>query len=114
MLLLARAGVPLSQAHDRLLDDGQRPLPFEDSLGREVVRRLEPVAPLRLVGVEGDGRHAASSLGGRFPRALVRKKVLQRREEEGAELSLGGVDGLNRLLLEQVNEEGLREILRGE
>jgi hypothetical protein len=70
VLLLARADVPVLQARDRLLDDGQRPLPFEDSLGRE--------------------------------------EVLQRCDEKGAELALGGVDGLDCFLFEQVSQEGLR------
>ena len=99
MLRLTR----LAQRLQRALHDHQRPLLVEELLGGE-----------RVVGggeVELHVHHAPAALLGLGAIALVGHEVLQRAEEEGAELAAARIDLVQAAMLEHPCEKRLGEVL---
>src|SRR5205823_6146790 len=93
------------QPGHHLPQQGQRPAALEELLGREAPGRLGAVALLGVPGVEGQGGPAAAALLGAGAVALVGEEVVERGQQERAELALAPVHAGEEVLRQQAGEE---------
>jgi hypothetical protein len=97
---------------DHTVEQGQRPLAVEEPLGIRRVRRVEVEAFVRVLPVQREMFRAAPALLGLRAVPFVGEEVLQRGEQEGAELAAFGGEAFEVVLLQKAGEERLHEILR--
>ena len=104
-----------TQAVEHLIEHREGPATFEHLLRCRRVRQLLSVSAfsdLEVQKVERQGRAARTPLRCAASPLLIRDKVLQRRQQKRTELSPPGVGNTDGALLEELDEEALREILR--
>src|SRR3954453_18427246 len=101
------------EGRQHLPDESQYPPPFEEPFRRQRVRRLDRlVARFTCLEIERQVGLAAAAFFCPRALALVRQEVLQRRQQKRAEAPPIAIGGGDRVLLEQLREEGLRQVLR--
>ena len=100
------------QSSERPSEDRAGPLVLEKRFRRQRVRRLQAVPILGLPRIERDQRRARRAFLRALTVAFVRKKMLDRGQQEGAETAEVGTDALQVPSLEQPREEALRQVAR--
>ncbi|HNC98586.1 MAG TPA: hypothetical protein PKW90_20815, partial [Myxococcota bacterium] len=109
---LALRGTFLLQAGHRAGEQGQRPLAMKE-LFRTVIRgRGFQLIPLLGVGlIQGDELTVTASLLTMSPRPFPGKKVVQKRQQEGAKATLVSIGQSQMLLGDELKEELLSQVL---
>ncbi len=107
---LAGRHMTLAQAREHALEQRQGPLAIEQLFRREIVARLELISPLGHLHIERDRRLSAAALQSPGAVALVREEVADRRAKKGAKAPSCRIGVLEVVLLENAQEERLREV----
>lgn len=104
--------VLLAQPQQNLIE--QRPCPalLEDAIRRHVVHRFDSIACLGIQSVQGKDLRASAPFLGLSLVVLVGKKMLERRQQKGAKLTLRAIHVAQAMFLDQPREELLGQILR--
>ena len=93
-IAFAQAFIFFTEPDDDGVEQGDCPLPFEDSLGGEGVAELGGMAILGGGEIEGDGGMTAAALLGLASMPFVGQEMLEGREQEGSKFTAILVDVL--------------------
>ena len=94
-----------------MFEDGDRPAPLVEPVGREIVCGLGAVAIFRSGDIEA-GQQSGATLLRQRPVALVGEMVIDAAEEKIAQLPAIRIGGANGVLFQKAREETLGEIFR--
>ena len=97
---------------EHLVQDHQRPAPLKDFLERSVRHQLQRIPLFRRSLLEGNERDAPAALGRFGPVPFVGQEMVDGDHEERTELAFAPVHLRQVVLVQQPEEELLREVLR--
>ena len=109
---LARIGEFLSEPGQHLVEQRHGPAVLENFLWTALVHRFEPVAFLRRLRIERENLAPAAPLLSIRAVPYVGHVVIERGEQEGAELAFLPLDALNGSPFEQLSKKSLGQVLR--
>src|SRR5207249_11246788 len=101
----------VAQAPDDPFEQGDGPGPVVEFVRTQVVRGINLIARVGALPIERERRHAAAALLALCAVPLVGEEMLQRGQQEGAELALLTAEPFEVIPFEESGEEALRQVL---